>query len=150
MVCEPDLITIGEAKCIMAHCNQVRFIYNTNKLLSKIRISAMVSFFMPQPLYLRRYRGDWNATLGHWISRLQRSYLVRLPQYDKIVGKLIEECVDLNPQSQGRSIKYLYGMYWRHYKTDTPCYTQYLTLPANCLNTRTIQVIMQWQKNIFD
>ncbi len=52
MVCEPDLITIGEAMCFMAHCNQVRFIYNTNKLLFKIEISAMVSVSMPQPLRL--------------------------------------------------------------------------------------------------
>ncbi len=34
----------------MEHCNQVRFIYNTNKLLFKIEISAMVSIFIPQPL----------------------------------------------------------------------------------------------------
>ena len=33
----------------MEHCNQIRLIYNTNKLLFKIEISAMVSLFMPQP-----------------------------------------------------------------------------------------------------
>ncbi len=50
MVCEPDLISIREAMYIMEYCNQVRFIYNTNKLLLKIEISAMVSIFIPQPL----------------------------------------------------------------------------------------------------
>ncbi len=50
MVCEPDLITIREAMYTMEHCNQVRIIYNTNKLLFKIEISAMVSIFIPQPL----------------------------------------------------------------------------------------------------
>ncbi len=50
MLCEPDLITIRQAMCIMAHCNQIRLIYNTNKLLFKIEISAMVSLFIPQPL----------------------------------------------------------------------------------------------------
>ena len=49
MVCEPDLITIWEAMYIMEHCNQVRIIYNTNKLLFKIEISAMISIFIPQP-----------------------------------------------------------------------------------------------------
>ncbi len=36
---------------IMEHWNQVRFIYNTNKLLFKIDISAMVSIFIPQRYY---------------------------------------------------------------------------------------------------
>ncbi len=58
MVCEPDLITIGEAMCIMADCNQIRLIYNTNKLLFKIEISAMVSLFMPQPYLLTNDKGD--------------------------------------------------------------------------------------------
>ncbi len=37
---------------MMAHCNQIRLIYNTDKLLFKIEISAMVSLFMPQPFRL--------------------------------------------------------------------------------------------------
>ncbi len=52
MVCEPDLITIREAMYVMEHCNQVMIIYNTNKLLFKIEISAMVSIFIPQPYSL--------------------------------------------------------------------------------------------------
>ena len=32
--------------CIMAHCNSVRFIYNTNELLFKIEMSAMLSVFI--------------------------------------------------------------------------------------------------------
>ncbi len=74
MVCEPDLITIREAICIMAHCNQIRLIHNTNKLLFKIEISAMVSLFMPQPfkwisifriLRLCSYRSLMRDMYGH-------------------------------------------------------------------------------------
>ncbi len=60
MVCEPDLITIREAMYFMEHCYLVRLIYNTNKLLFNIEISAMVSIFIPEPYRLLLNKQSFN------------------------------------------------------------------------------------------
>ena len=51
MVCEPDLITTGDAMYISAHCNKLRLTHNGNRLPFKIETPAILSENKAQPYY---------------------------------------------------------------------------------------------------